>query len=303
MMRKMVLIIVIGLITGLGGCSKKQAGPVSPAEILGELQLPGLNRGSAIQTYVGDSLYEYIDGGAELYHQYNFVDVSTVELKYNEIEIIVDIYRFDNSVNAFGLFSVQRPPYNPADSSTLTYGIESYTSPTSIDFVKGIYVAKLVGFDDVPETMSALKMVAGQLVRLIPGTDQKPEAFALFPEQNAITQSEKYYAANFLEYAFLNDFYTRDYRIDGDTVTLFLTNDASGEKFDQWIKQVNLTEAGMKMLKDLLYKPGRSFISDDSYYGLIVAGSIDSELAGILNFKETQKLFLDDWLKSLQNKQ
>jgi len=299
MLRKLTILVVLGSIIALSGCSKKQVGPVTPAAILEQLQLPGLNRTSPIQTYAGDSLYVYIDGGAELYIQYNFQDVSTIELKYNNTEFVADIYRFEKPTDAFGLYSMLRAPFNPADSNNTTYGVESYTSPTSIDFVKGKYVVKLLGFEPLPETKSVLNMVATQLNQLIPGSDQLPETFALFPKDSAIVHSEKYYTYNFLGYSFLDDVYSEDYQIDGDTLTLFLSRHNAIEKFDKWMGQVKLTEAGMKYLKDLPYDTGKSLVFADDYYGLIVVGRMDGELAGLLNFKDSQGQFLKDWLKLL----
>lgn len=302
LMRKILLIVLAASIAGCSGTPQKQAKPISPAIILNKLELPGMIKVSPVQTYVGDSLYEYIDGGAELYHQYNFKDVSTIELKYNDIELIADIYRFDAPIDAYGLYSIQRPEVRPDVSSAVAFGVEGYASETSLDFVKGAYLVKLIGFEPSPKTSEVLSIFAEDLDRLTPGTTKKPETLQLFPHKGIINYTDKYMAVSFLGHAFLNGVFTQEYHLDGDTLTLFLTDDPAGEKLRQWANQVKLSEAGMKFLKDLPYLPGQSFLAEDNYYGKLVVGSVDGKLAGILNFKENQKTFLSGWLKSLSSK-
>ena len=61
------------------------------------------------QIYNSKNLYDYIDGGAELYLSYGFRRV--ISRRYSKIEqpdIIVDLFDMRTSQNAFGVFSHAR---------------------------------------------------------------------------------------------------------------------------------------------------------------------------------------------------
>jgi hypothetical protein len=72
--------------------------------------------------FVGDSLWEYINGGAELYHTYEFVDVATAYYLQDSTEIVVDIYRFATPDDAYGMYTQLRP----GGPGTMNYGIEGF---------------------------------------------------------------------------------------------------------------------------------------------------------------------------------
>lgn len=56
-----------------------------------------------------DKLYEYINGGAEPYLSYSFIRVSNAEyLKEADKKVLVDIWEFDSSDDAFGVFTKDR---------------------------------------------------------------------------------------------------------------------------------------------------------------------------------------------------
>lgn len=75
------------------------------SEVIGEWK-----RVSGPNTYEGkEKLYEYIDGGAEPYLSYSFIRVSNAEyLKEADKKVLVDIWEFDSSDDAFGVFTKDR---------------------------------------------------------------------------------------------------------------------------------------------------------------------------------------------------
>jgi hypothetical protein len=51
--------------------------------------------------YKGKKLYEYINGGAEIYYEYGFIQVITQSYKYEDESLIVDIYEMKNPKAVF----------------------------------------------------------------------------------------------------------------------------------------------------------------------------------------------------------
>lgn len=251
-------------------------------------------RSSEIRTFKGQSLYEYLDGGADIYHQYGFIDMATASYKAGDEELVLDIYRFDSDDDAFGLYSSYKPP----GPGNMRLGVEGFSTGNSVDFVKGSYVVRIVGFDQEEATMTAIETIAEDLNSDIPGSSERPAMFGLFPVDNQVAGSEKMMAESFVGQIFLNDVYTMDYNIEGDEVTMFLSNDSTGEKYDDWVEQVEKEDFNPAGLP---YDDQRVFLYNNDYYGNIVAGSIRGRLAGIIGYKENYREFLSRWLESLNN--
>lgn len=60
------------------------------------------------RTFNGESLYGYIDGGAELYIEYGFSEVWVAEIEYLRGNYKTEIYKMKGAEEAFGIFSVSR---------------------------------------------------------------------------------------------------------------------------------------------------------------------------------------------------
>ncbi len=253
-----------------------------------------IERSSEIQTFEGEALFEHINGGAEIYHQYAFIEVATAYYLRGETEISVDIYRFASEDNAYGLYTTIRPD-NPA---IVQLGVEGFATETTMDFVKGMYVVKLTGFEESPETASAIIDLARVVDGLIPGTTNRPGAFSLFPPDNRTVASDRIHAESFLGQSSLNTVYSQGYEMDSDTLILFLTEDPSGDKFQQWAEQAVTGEAVLEMSKDLPYDD-KVLMIDDTYYGRIIAGTKGNLLLGMVNYDDKHRDFLIAWLATL----
>lgn len=58
------------------------------------------------RTFSGSALYGYMNGGAELYHEYGFSDAVITELSTGTGKYKVEVFRMKNPESAFGIFSV-----------------------------------------------------------------------------------------------------------------------------------------------------------------------------------------------------
>ncbi|MBI3814490.1 MAG: hypothetical protein HY279_08505 [Nitrospinae bacterium] len=86
--------------------------------------MPDISAGSewksegGIKCYKGEELFNYIDGGAELFHDYGFKKacvrdyqkIRSEDLSYN---YTVEIYEMENSQKAFGVYSINREGEHP----------------------------------------------------------------------------------------------------------------------------------------------------------------------------------------------
>jgi len=259
-----------------------------------QLEGIGLERTSEIRTFDGKSLWEYIDGGAEIYLTYNFIQVATADYSRDGIEIVVDIYQFTSEDNAYGLYSMFRTD----DVQIIKLGVEGFTAPASLNFVKGKFLVGLIGYDDLTASSLALVNLAEGINKILPGTADKPVVFNIFPHENIITATDKYYTESFLGQKFLTKVFCQDYFIGGDTLTLFLTDDSNGAKYLEWLEIAGKTGRKESTPSDLPFDEKYVFIINDNYYGKIIAGLKDGKLLGIVNYGEKQRELLMNWLNS-----
>ena len=283
------MLAIIGLVFGCSG-EKSTTGTQTTTDFLTE-KVNDVSRSSEVSLYEGQSLWEYIDGGAEVYHQYGFVEVATAYYKLGEAEITADIYLFDSPAHAFGLLSTLMPP----EPQLVEFGALGFKSPTSIDFIKGPYLVRLTGYDESEQTGSAIQTLAESLAVRVPGTAELPAELTSFPDSGRVAASEKLLARSYLGQAFLTEVYAVDYTLDGDRFTLFMSDDTSGEKFLQWSAAVG-DRAGIA--EGLPYDGGRSFKTVNSYYGEIVAGLKAGRLMGVVGYTGRLQGFVTDWLNS-----
>jgi hypothetical protein len=292
----MIIAMVMGvLLYGCGG-EKKSSADLSCSNFLpDEIAQTEKKRSSEVRTFKGESLFEYIDGGAEIYHAYNFIEVATANYGTNGIETVVDIYRFENSDNAYGLFASFRPD-NPV---FVPLGAEGFGSPTSIDFVKGPFVVRIIGFAESAETAQAISVLASEINAILPADDNLPQKFSFFPQGDYLDGTDRIFAQSFLGQKFLTDVYSRKYHISGDTLTLFITEDVSGEKFSLWFEFGVADGSAEPAREDLIFDDGRAFIIENNYYGRIVTGLKGEHLIGVINYSDDKKDFLTEWLDSI----
>ncbi len=259
-----------------------------------QFQETSLVRSSEVRTFKGQSLYEYINGGAEIYHLYDFIDVATASYKTGDKEIILDIYRFETDDNAYGLYT----SIKPLGPGNIQLGTEGFSTENSVDFIKGKYVVRVVGFDESDGTKNAVKNLAEKVNELLPGSTEKPPMFALFPLENMVPGSERLLAESFLGQVFLNDVYALDYEIQDNELTLFITEDPGGEKFIKWTETEKSKKDNVDP-GDLPFDQGKSLLITSDYYGKIIAGLVGGKLIGMVGYKENHREFLSRWLESL----
>ena len=165
--------------------------------------------------YTPETLFEYIDGGAESFLQYDFQDLTAASYVGNKVEIRTDVYHHRDAARAFGIYSQERRP----GSTKMPGKLEGIASPDHLEFVAGAYYVKLALLDG-GEPAILLKLAEGIAAKLT-GTREPPAVLACFPEAGKRPRAEKLNARDFLGHAFLHDAAAAPYEIDGARFRLF----------------------------------------------------------------------------------
>jgi hypothetical protein len=171
-------------------------------------QLPGEISGwkkSAKGTfYTPENLFEYINGGAELYISYNFRHMlaQKYEKKYEKEElpeIMMDIFDMGNSFNAFGVFSHSRE----ALDQSIAPDVESEYASGLLTFWKGRYYVSIMAYPETEEKKKTVLTLGKHIAGLIQEASHIPPIVSKLPTENLVKESIRY----FLHYIWLNSHY------------------------------------------------------------------------------------------------
>lgn len=138
--------------------------------------------------YDRETLFDYIDGGAELYLAYNFKNLVVQKYCKDESQITVEIYQSETSEDAFGLYS--------QNSSKRNIGFAQRGSYDSgeLRFWKGRYFVRVYNWEDGYKLVDDILRIGRHIAdEKIKKGGRRSAIFCVLPNQNVIPDSEHYF--------------------------------------------------------------------------------------------------------------
>ncbi len=190
------------------------------------------------QIYDRENLYDYINGGAELYLSYGFKKaISRTYSMRGQPDIVVDIFDMGTSHNTFGVFSHSREIIDD------TFGQGSqYTHGLLLFWKDHFFVSILTSLETV-ESKKAVFNIARKIETAIKKKGPLPEILALLPHQSLVRESIRY----FHHYIWLNSHY---YVADRNILHINETTDALLAKYGEQGKRSILLLVQYEKSKD-----------------------------------------------------
>jgi hypothetical protein len=226
-------------------------------------EMAGWKLSDEIQIFSPANLYDYINGGADLYLKYDFQELKVAEYQNNrKASVIIEIYRHRTPVHAFGIYSQERL----GNADYLEVGAQGYSEKGVLNFLAGDFYVKMSSVDAGPEEREVLLAFAKKIVENLGGKGSLPSILSSFPREGLKRNSEKFISKEFLGYSFFHSAFTADYEFSGRKFKLFLI-EGTGEKecrnmIGEYLKRTgNLqtkVEEGRYQLKDS-YHGGMDF--------------------------------------------
>jgi hypothetical protein len=176
--------------------------------------------------YNANNLWDIIDGAADLYLEYAFVDLHIARyLSTDSIEVKAELYRHASAVDAFGMYSQERDTgYN-----FIPLGEQGYLQQGVLNFLTGSYYIKLSTYQAGNKAQEAMQSVGKMLVEHLKQNNAMPKLFQVFPSEGKLFNTEQYVARNFLGYSFLNSAYVSSYK-NGFPFKVFVIESTTPEK-------------------------------------------------------------------------
>ncbi len=184
------------------------------------------------EVYYPNSLWNYIDGAADMYLEYDFVDLHLAEYRMNEKYFIVEFYHHNNANCAFGIYSQERP----VNIEILNIGAEGYQDGAVLNFLVDDYYIKLSTSSNDKLVENTMIEAARKIAQAINISAKFPRLLKCFPQQDKILNSEKYIHKNFLGFEFLKYAFSVKYAAGDDNYELFIIENKDPEENEKMLK-------------------------------------------------------------------
>jgi hypothetical protein len=240
---------------------EKKDGPIIEAFFPRPESIDPAMQEEAYTEYDRGSLFDYINGGAEVYLDLDFVKVGARDYVIDlgeETYFTLDVYDMCEPVNAFGIYSAERY----GDIPPVKVGVEGYMGGGALVYWSGRYYVK-VRADDEGKAVNALLMkMARHVANRIGEPGRPPAELQLFPKKNRVKASEKYAARNLLGHGFLKGFSCK-FKEKAVELTLYLCHYAAKEE------AIRAEKGFLGKLKPpaVPAEDGNGFVFDNKYYG------------------------------------
>lgn len=210
------LFLLIGWMVGNGTSSEASAGAGGGHSFP---EMAGWRQTGEVQIFSPANLFDYINGGADLYLKYDFQELRVAEYQNDrKSSVTIEVYRHKTPLHAFGIYSQER--LHNADY--LEVGAQGYSEKGVLNFLAADCYVKMSGVDVGPGEREVLQAFAKKVVENLGGKGALPTILASFPREGEIRNSEKFIAREFLGYPFLHSAFTADYELAGRKFKLFL---------------------------------------------------------------------------------
>jgi len=241
-------------------------------------EVKGWKQSGEIQTFLPKTLFEYINGAADLYLAYDFQELKVAEyVNEKKASVIVDVYRHKTPTHAFGIYSQERL----SDANFIDIGNQGYIEKNLLNFLTGPYYVKINSFNTGAEDQEMLLTFAKKVGENLGEKGRLPSILSSFPEEGKKKNSEKFIAIKFLGYAFLHSAFTADYEISGTKFKLFVIERVEGNDCKEMIQKY-LQQTGSPA-RDVA--EGR-YTLPDPYHGEIDLYWKGKYIWGILNLND-----------------
>jgi len=188
--------------------------------------LPGWSSIEGPAEYDPDTLYEYIDGAARMYHAFGFTRLAHVRYAPEAGDgspITLDVYHMGDALGAYGIYTNTRPP----EVEPRAWGAEGYRRGMVAAAWRGaIYAHAEAEAGDATSAAMLERLVAG-VAGAAPGEPSLPDMAQLLPREGLLRNSDRYVANDLLGHTCLPGGLLAEYGVNGGEYLLFLSDTGS----------------------------------------------------------------------------
>jgi len=148
----------------------------------------GWKTGREDQVFTRDNIFDYMDGGGEIYLAYDFQFVFVREYVRDDApSIVAEIYQMSSSQDAFGVFT------HDTDGDEFNLGQEAIYAAGLLRFWKDKVFVRILADSETPEAKAVIMQLGTTIVRAISQEGEKPGLVKALPIEGLRPKSLRYF--------------------------------------------------------------------------------------------------------------
>ena len=222
--------------------------------------LPGYKLVKNYPVFTPDNLWDFINGAADTYLSYGFVDLHVAEYKKGKNVIKLEIYHHYDNTMAFGIYSSERSP----SFRFMNLGAQGYIAGGSINFFKGNYYVKIRTYSKNEKTLQSAESLALKVSVMLEGDNRMPAPLSQFPETGKKINEETYINESVLGHKFLTKAFKAVYELGPDKFSIYILENNS-DIDTRKLTEAYLSSAGI----DPIESGSGKYVLTDGYNGTV----------------------------------
>jgi hypothetical protein len=258
-----------------------------------EINLPELSGYKKVTNYpvfTPDNLWDFINGAADNYLAYGFVDLHVAEYKKGKNVIKLEVYQHKNDIMAFGIYSSERSP----SFRFINLGAQGYSADGSINFFKSRYYVKIKTYSKSEKTLQAAESLASQVANMLTGENKMPSALNQFPDEGRKKNEETYINESVLGHKYLDNAFRANYEAGNSAFSVYLFQKPDHKAV---ITAVNELLKGASM--DQTDEDSGKYAIKDGYNGNVFLAWKDNTMVIISGLEKDQSDIADRYTSEL----
>jgi hypothetical protein len=265
------------------------SGSVSAQElVLPELE--GYKKTTNYPVFGPDNLWDFINGAADTYLAYGFIDLHVAEYKKGKNVIKLEVYRHSDNLMAFGIYSTERSP----SFRFINLGAQGYAADGAINFFKGDYYVKIRTYSKSDKTLKSTESLAVKVADMLKGDTKMPAVLSQFPETGRKKNEETYINESVLGHKFLNKAYRATYEVGPDNFSIFILGNSSPEETKKMV------DAYLKATGQEASDAGSGkYMLTDGYNGTVFLAWKENQIVIISGLAKDQSALADQYTSEI----
>ena len=252
--------------------------------------LKGFKKNTTYPVYLPENLWDFINGAADTYLAYGFIDLHVAEYKKGKNVIKLEIYRQADNIMAFGIYSTERSP----SFHYTNLGSQGYIADGAINFFKGNFYVKIRTYSKSESVLKSAELLAHEVADMLSGKSEMPSALSLFPANGKKLNEETYINESVLGHKFLNKAFKATYESGPDNFSVFIMVENSPEDVKK-TTAAYLTAAGTEAVDS---ETGR-YMFKDGYNGTIFLAFKENKIVIISGLSKDQSEIADRYTSDI----
>jgi hypothetical protein len=235
------------------------------------------------KTYRPENLWDYINGGADVYLIYGFREVLTFAAVHEKkpSKIVVDIYDMGEPLQAYGIFSIERVP----DGESAGEGSGSNMTDDVLSFWQDRYYVKIMAQEVIPGIQKDLLAMGDIISGKLPDRAFDIPYLDVFPKENRVKGTDRYMKKDVLGQDYLEEGFSMEYKRAGQETTILLIE---GKTPEQSAGNLNRYRAYLdeeeKVSLDIQGVGEQAFLGKDFFYGPVIFARKNHHIIGVMGF-------------------